>query len=127
MKKVLTFIFLTVFLFQSCVKSKSTKIEAVTIDELNTQIQYASLPQSEIKGEEDFKKSHLVNASNVIDSEEFRTNLKLLNMELPIAIYYTSENNTAKAASILKEIGFKQIYILDGGIRKWDNNSKASK
>tara|TARA_R100000935_G_scaffold29321_1_gene49615 strand:- start:1278 stop:1607 length:330 start_codon:yes stop_codon:yes gene_type:complete len=109
------------------VKSKSTKIEAVTIDELNTQIQYASLPQSEIKGEEDFKKSHLVNASNVIDSEEFRTNLKLLNMELPIAIYYTSENNTAKAASILKEIGFKQIYILDGGIRKWDNNSKASK
>ncbi len=127
MKKLLTSIFVFAFLFQGCIKSKSTEIEAVTLEELNTHIQYASLPQTEIKGKEDFKTSHLVNASNVIDSEDFRTNLKSLDMELPIAIYFTTDNNTAKAASILKEMGFKQIYILDGGIRKWDKNNKTSK
>tara|TARA_R100001369_G_scaffold21881_1_gene39675 strand:- start:52360 stop:52731 length:372 start_codon:yes stop_codon:yes gene_type:complete len=120
MKKVLTSIFLFVFLFQGCIKSKSTEIETVTVEELNTHIQYASLPQTEIKGKEDFKTSHLVNASNVIDNEDFRTNLKSLDMELPIAIYFTTDNNTAKAASILNEMGFKQIYILDGGIKKWN-------
>jgi len=127
MKRVLTCIFISAFIFQGCVKSKETEIEAVTVDEMNTHIQYGSLPVTEIKNKDDFKKSHLVNASNVVENEDFRTGLKSLEKDLPIAIYFTSENNTAAAATVLKEIGFEHIYILDGGIKKWNADNQLSK
>ena len=114
-------------ILQGCVKSKASDIEAITVEEMNTQLQYGAVPQAEINDKNDFKKSHLVNASNVIDSEDFRTNLKSLQKDLPIAIYFTSENNAEAAATILKEIGFTQIYVLDGGIEKWNIDNQPSK
>lgn len=127
MKRVLFYIFMSTMILQGCVKSKASDIEAITVEEMNTRLQYGSVPQDEINDKNDFKKSHLVNASNVIDSEDFRTNLKSLQKDLPIAIYFTSENNTEAAAIILKEFGFTQIYILDGGIKKWNVDNQSSK
>ena len=120
MKRVIFTLLFIAFLFQGCVQSKSTEVEAITMDEMNTHIKYASVPVSDIQNKEDFKKSHLVNATNVIENKEFRKNLDSLDKKLPIAVYFTSSNNSVKAANILKDLGFKQIYILDGGIKKFD-------
>ena len=119
MKRIIFYIFICAFIFQSCLNSTSKEIEAVSLDEMNTHLKYESPPEDAIDDKDDFKKSHLVNASNVIENDEFRTTLKSLEKDLPIAVYFTSENNSAAAAIILKEIGFEHIYILNGGITKW--------
>lgn len=107
--------------FQGCVKSKAKKIEEVTVDEMNNHLQYNSDLKNEIRTKEDFKKSHLVNAESIVSNIQAREGLKDLDKNSPVAIYFTSENKTDEAAGILKDLGFNQIYILDGGIKKWSN------
>lgn len=108
-----------IILLHSCVKSKSQEIETVSVEEMKTQLQYNSKPDIEIDSKDDFKKSNLVNADKIIESEKFRAELNILEKESPIAIYFTSEDKTQEAAKILNNLGFKQIYILNNGISKW--------
>lgn len=119
MYKIIFGVLIIAFAIQGCVKSKAKEIEVVTVDEMNTHLQYNSATTSEIESKEDFKKSHLVNAENIITNIEPREALKDLDKNSPVAIYYTSENKSDEAANILKDMGFNQIYILDGGIKKW--------
>lgn len=105
---------------QGCVQSKAKEIQVVTADELNTHIRYNAVEEVDIQSKEDFKKSHLISADNIIGNEELREDLKKLDKNSPIAIYITTENSSNEAALILKEIGFQQIYILDNGIKKWN-------
>lgn len=109
------------FVFQGCGKSKASEIQIITADEVIVHKQYNSEEKSEIKDEEDFEKSRLVNGEKLLAIKSFRADLKKLEKESPIAIYFTSENRTQETAKILSDLGFKQIYILDGGIKKWSN------
>ena len=113
------FLLFFVIVLHSCVKPKAKEVDVVTVDEMKTHIQYNSTPENEITSKEDFKKSNLVNADNIIENEKLRTDLGTLDRESPIAIYFTSENKTQEAAKILNNMGFKQIYILNNGITKW--------
>lgn len=110
---------LAMFLFQGCVKSKAKEIEKVSVSEMQTQLQYNSKKKREIKSEEDFRTSHLINVEEVLNNDSLRKSLKDLDKSAPIAIFYTAENKTTEAAVILNDLGFQQIYILDGGITKW--------
>lgn len=110
---------LAMLLFQGCVKSKAKEIEKVSVSEMQTQLQYNSKKKREIKSEEDFRTSHLINAEEVLNNDSLRKSLKDLDKSAPIAIFYTAENKTTEAAVILNDLGFQQIYILDGGITKW--------
>ncbi len=123
MIKLFFSLLIIVIFSQGCVKSKGKEIQVVTGDEVNTHIRYNPAEESEIQSKEDFKKSHLVNAENIIDNEGLREDLNKLDRKSPIAIYFTSEDKSDKAALILENFGFQQIYILDGGIKKWSNDN----
>jgi rhodanese-related sulfurtransferase len=127
MYKIICGFLIIAFAFQGCVKSKSKEMEVVTVDEMNTHLQYNSDPKTEIHSKEDFKKSHLVNAENIVANKEEREGLKDLDKNSPIAIYFTSENKTNEAALILQDLGFQQIYILDSGIKKWSSDNDTIK
>ncbi|WP_026837851.1 rhodanese-like domain-containing protein [Gillisia sp. JM1] len=126
MIKVFFSLLIIVIFSQGCVKSKGKEIQVVTGDEVNTHIRYNPVEESEIQSKEDFKKSHLVNAENIIDNEGLREDLNKLDKNSPIAIYYTSEDKSDEAALILENFGFQQIYILDGGITKWKSKNGMS-
>lgn len=117
------FILVLISIFsQGCERSKAKEIQVVTADEVSTQIRYNPVEESELYSKDDFKKSHLINAENIIANEELREDLNKLDKNFPIAIYFTSEDKSNEAALILKDFGFQQIYVLDGGITKWSNN-----
>ena len=117
------FILVLISIFsQGCERSKAKEIQVVTADEVSTQIRYNPVKESEPYSKDDFKKSHLINAENIIANEELREDLNKLDKNFPIAIYFTSEDKSNEAALILKDFGFQQIYVLDGGIKKWSNN-----
>jgi rhodanese-related sulfurtransferase len=103
----------------SCKKTKATDVKEVTVDEMNTTIQYDGVQVVDVRSEQEYNKSHLVNAKNIIYDENFMDNLKDLDKERPIAIYCTSGRIGNKAAKLLKEAGFSNIYIMDEGIKRW--------
>ncbi len=119
MVRVIFSLLLITIISQACVQSKARKIQVVTADEVKTNIQYNSDKKNEIQSKEDFKKSHLINAEDLLANNNIREGLDKLNKNSPIAIYFTSADNSHEAALILQDIGFKQIYILNGGIKKW--------
>jgi len=108
-----------------CVQSKAKEIQVVTADEVNTHIRYSTNLDKEIKSKDDFKKSHLVNAENIIENKDLKENFRNIDRESPVAIYFTSVDKSNEAALILRKLGFQQIYILDGGIIKWKSEDQA--
>jgi rhodanese-related sulfurtransferase len=71
---------------------------------------------------EEFTESHLVKATNMdFNKENFRDMLSTLDKSKPIAVYCRVGGRSGKAKKILVELGFKEIYNMDGGILAWQN------
>lgn len=120
-------IFLISLAVSSCRYEAATEIKVVTVEEMNTHLRYGDVQIVDLQPEEDFNKSHLVNAANIIYDKDFRNRLEKLDKTKPIAVYCTSGSVSPEAGKILQEAGFKRIYILDGGIKKWmDENREIS-
>lgn len=106
-------------LIYSCKESTAKEIEIITAAEMQTHMKYNNLQVVDLQPEEDYRKSHLLNAHNIIYNKNFRNNLETLDKNKPVAIYCTSGKVSPEAAKILKEAGFEHIYVLEGGISKW--------
>ena len=102
-----------------CKEVTASQIEVVTVEEMNTHLQYGDIQVLDLQPEVEYNKSHLLNAKNIIYDKDFRKNLEKLDKTKPVAIYCTSGSVSPEAGKILQEAGFKRIYILDGGIKKW--------
>lgn len=118
MKKLFLFVALSSILY-SCKDATAKEIEVITAAEMQTHMKYNNLQVVDLQPEEDYKKSHLLNAKNIIYNKDFRNQLEKLDKKKPVAIYCTSGKVSPEAAKILKEAGFEHIYVLDGGISKW--------
>ena len=117
-------IFYIITFVSSCKNDTENQIKVVTVEEMNTHLQYGDIQVVDIQREEDFNKSHIVNAANIIYDKDFREKLDKLDKTKPIAIYCTTGTVSPKAASILNKAGFEHIYLLDGGIRRWMAENK---
>lgn len=121
--KVLLFAVLVVSIY-SCRDATASDIEIITAAEMQSHMKYDNLQLVDVQPEEDYRKSHLLNAHNIIYNKDFRSNLEKLDKKKPVAIYCTSGKVSPEAAKILREAGFENIYVLDGGISKWKQEIK---
>lgn len=96
-----------------------TEVQVVSIEEMLTHIKYNNVQVIDVRSQNDFQESHVLNAENIIYDKNFMKNLEDLDILKPVAIYCTSGKISTEAAKILQEAGFTRIYILDGGIKKW--------
>jgi rhodanese-related sulfurtransferase len=112
-------IFFIIIAVYSCKNDAANQIKVVTVEEMNTHLQYGDVQVVDLQQEEDYNKSHLVNAANIIYDKDFRKKLDKLDKTKPIAIYCTTGTVSPEAAKILQKAGFTNIYLLDGGIKKW--------
>ncbi|HSI69662.1 MAG TPA: rhodanese-like domain-containing protein [Gillisia sp.] len=122
-KRVLFFIAFSSILY-SCKDATAKEIEVITAAEMQTHMKYNNLQVVDLQPAEDYKKSHLLNAKNIIYDKDFRSQLEKLDKHKPVAVYCTSGSVSPEAAKILKEAGFEHIYVLDGGISKWNEEIK---
>lgn len=125
-KKILLFLAFSSILY-SCKDASAKEIEVITAAEMQTHMKYNNLQVVDVQPEEDYKKSHLLNAKNIIYDKNFRNQLEKLDKDKPVAIYCTTGKVSPEAAKILKEAGFDHIYVLDGGISKWKEEVKEIK
>lgn len=122
-KKVFLLLTISSVLY-SCKDVSAKEIEVITAAEMQTHLKYDNLQVVDLQPEEDYKKSHLINAKNIIYNKDFRNQLEKLDKDKPVAIYCTSGKVSPEAAKILKEAGFEHIYVLEGGISKWKEEIK---
>ena len=53
-------------------------------------------------------------------NDSFEERLKTLNLAKPVYVYCRSGGRSSKAAAMLIDLGFKEVYNLDGGIKAWN-------
>jgi len=95
----------------------------VAID-FKTNIENKSVQLIDVRTPKEFKEGHIKNAKiiNFFDAD-FLTQMNKLKKDKPLYIYCRSGNRSGKAAAKLKELGFKEVYDLQGGILDWGKNN----
>jgi len=76
----------------------------------------------DVRTAEEYGEGHLAQARNVdYKRDDFRRQLGKLDKSKPYFVYCKAGVRSEKAADIMKELGFRRVYTLDGGIDEWED------
>jgi len=101
--------------------SQSTN-EILSAREFETRLGELGDPQLlDVRRPDEFARGHIEGAVNinVLDKDNFLKFIKGLDKEKPVMVYCQAGVRSQRAASLLEESGFKQIYDLGGGYQTW--------
>lgn len=74
----------------------------------------------DVRTTEEFAGGHLENAKNIDwTSDGFDTKIAKLDKSNPYFVYCLAGGRSTAAAEHMRELGFKEVYEMDGGIMKW--------
>lgn len=125
----LRFLYLLVlpFLFLSCQGQESKAIQNLDAKLYAEKLKATEKPQLlDVRTPEEFNAEHIENAVNVNwNGDDFAAKANVYDKSKPIFVYCKVGGRSAKAADKLAEMGFTQIYNLDGGIMKWNASGNA--
>lgn len=124
MKKLNYYIVLILFVLNtSCTNSQNFK--SVDVAEFKTTLEKTTDAQLlDVRTPGEFAGGHISNAKNADwNGSDFDTQVANLDKEKPVFVYCLSGGRSKKAASHLKDLGFKNIIELNGGYLAW---SKAN-
>lgn len=131
MKKAVILLALTTFLFFTACKENSIaqEIEVLTPTEFHdAMMKNKDIQLIDARTPAEFEEGHLQDALNIdVLETDFKTKAEKLNVEKPIYVYCRSGKRSAKAALILKESGFKEIYDMQGGYLQWESEGLVNK
>jgi rhodanese-related sulfurtransferase len=98
-----------------------------TVDLFSKKIAQQKNPQIlDARSEEEFEQTHIKDAINVDPSvKNFEQQFTKLNKESPVFIYSIQSGRSSGVGQLLKQQGFKEIYVLSPGIASWVGSGKA--
>ena len=113
---------LSLFLTFSCDYSSPTKIDFISDSDL-IEMQEIDYIIIDVRTYDEFSSGYIKNAINLdFYSETFQNDILSIDKNSPIVLYCRTNNRSTKTASILKDNGFKEISVLEGGITNWVKN-----
>lgn len=129
MKSFFTCLIIISFLFVNCNAQTSEKVKMINTIEFQKKIQNTKNTQLvDVRTPEEFNPEHLQNAVNINwNDPNFESNIKLLDKNKPVFVYCKVGGRSMKAATKLAELGFKEIYNLEGGIVSWNSKNLPTK
>ncbi|MCG2419280.1 rhodanese-like domain-containing protein [Aequorivita sp. F47161] len=131
MKKLFFVFGLTTLLFFTACKENSTAQEVTVIspeEVYNAVRDSGNLQLIDVRTKEEYGEDHLETAQNIcVTDDDFREKVAKLNKDEPVYLYCRSGKRSAKAAQIMKEMGFKEIYDMEGGFLNWDSQGLQDK
>ena len=87
------------------------------------EIQDSDYTLIDVRTQDEFDLGHIDSAINLdFYSETFQNDILSLPKNETIVLYCRTNNRSSKTANILKENGFKEISVLEGGITEWVKN-----
>lgn len=115
------------FLLTSCMGQTSKSVQTVDVKTFAEKLKSSENPQLlDVRTPEEFSVEHIDNATNVNwNGDDFASKAAKYDKTKPIFVYCKVGGRSAQAANKLEELGFTNIYNLDGGIMKWNANGMA--
>ncbi len=109
--------FLLLLLFVSCAQQKTeTLLTPKDFDAKYKATENAIL--LDVRTPEEIAGGKIANAQNIVWDDSFADKLSTLEHK-PIFVYCGSGIRSAKAAAVLKEKGYDQVYEMEGGMKAW--------
>jgi len=130
MKSKIISLSLICFLFFCCQGQQTKTVQTVDVTAFAEKLKATDKAQLlDVRTPEEFSSGHIENATNVNwNGDDFVAKAEKYDKSKPVFVYCKVGGRSAQAADKLAELGFKEIYNLDGGIMKWNaaGNTKAS-
>ena len=121
------------FTFTSCNEQTKTivdqtenaisKINVVSPQEVYDALQSdQSLQLLDVRTPDEYGVTHLKSSQNIcVTTPGFKEKAEKLDKSLPVYVYCKKGGRSAQASEILSEMGFTQIFDLQGGITNWED------
>ena len=125
MKFICTFVFALVF--TSSIISNAQQNSLLNVQNFEKAIKETLSPQLvDVRTPEEFLRGHLRKAINInFNDDKFEEIIKQkIDKNRPVYLYCFSGKRSTDAVQFLKDLGFKQVYELEGGFAKWTASSK---
>jgi rhodanese-related sulfurtransferase len=118
MRKILYL--LVVLLAVSC-QGQSKKTEVLTPEQFSKKLSAtAEKNLVDVRTPEEYAEGHLADAKLInYYNEDFKSQLALLDKTKPVFVYCRSGKRSGASAELLVELGFKEVYDLQGGFTAW--------
>jgi thioredoxin len=116
------FLLIVSFAFLSCNGQASKDSKTIDAKAFSEKIAATPNPQIlDVRTPEEFSSDHIDNAVNVDWlGDSFAAGTEKLDKTKPVFVYCKSGGRSQSAVQKMEELGFKNIYQLQGGILKWD-------
>lgn len=116
------FFLLLAFVILSCNGQTTKNIKTIEAKAFAEKINATENPQIlDVRTPEEFNSDHIENAENVNWlGDSFVKESEKFDKTKPVFVYCKSGGRSKKATEKLEELGFKNIYELEGGFLKWD-------
>lgn len=93
------------------------KVDPVAFNDVVTQPGVIVL---DVRTPEEFQTGHLVNAINInLEGSDFASEVSKLDKNSTVAVYCRSGNRSGVATKQMAELGFTDMYDMQGGIVEW--------
>lgn len=80
----------------------------------------------DVRTDEEFNGGHLQGAINMdVNDPSFGDRLKQLDTAQPVFVYCLAGGRSARAAEILKDMGFPAVYNMEGGMSRWTYENRS--
>lgn len=117
-------IFWLILLPTMVVSCQSTQ-KRLTTDEFEHKAQTPNTLIVDVRTPEEYSSGHINGAVNInFYDNSFEQQIKQLPANKIILVYCKSGNRSGKATSAMENMGFKQVYDLEGGINNWLQKGK---
>jgi rhodanese-related sulfurtransferase len=120
------FIFIVgIFLLSAC---QAQGVKPTKLDPNNFESKLNSTKEKilvDVRTSDEFEEGHLENAV-LIDflGDDFKTKVAKLDKAKPVFVYCGTGRRSGNASKIFIELGFTQVFDLDGGINAWADAGK---
>ena len=124
--KVLSLVILF-FGLTSCLKNQADGVQVLDVAKYEKKMTQPDVQLVDVRTPEEFSEGHLENAINIdVTADDFDAKVASLDKEKPVMVYCKSGGRSARASARLKELGFKTITDLEGGITNWTSEEKPT-
>ena len=118
-------IFSFLIFISSCQIFDSSEINVISDAQFN-EIQDSDYILVDVRTVEEYESGHIQDAINFdFYSESFQKEILSLEKNSLIILYCRTQNRSTKAANFLKENGYKDISVIEGGITSWVKNGNV--
>ncbi len=102
----------------------STKKMVKTLSQEEFKAGYRKAQLIDVREQNEFDGGHILGARN-IPSTQLKMRMKELRKDKPVYLYCQSGMRSTRAAQMLYKNGYRDLYQLDGGFKKWTGKIKS--